>query len=225
MISTLGYTLRVTRARRREGYGGEWSDQHLLAALNAESKNIPEDCEEARHLLKALEDRLSFHRHRLLKAKTRHGRFSFAFALIIPVGSAFVTWVMQPPESLKYLADYSSIFGGILTILTIINSVLRPTEKVLTAAHLLVQLHDWETDLAAGLSKKLLPEPKSVENGIMDFLLLKDRELSKIGTESADRLLPQTPHGGQEVSGSGPSRPHRDQEDVPSSASVMQKGD
>ncbi len=199
--------------RRREHYPGEESDRRLSDALHVELKRIfsgPDEPHEppfpdrkvAQELSRALAARLSFHREGLLESKARHGRLSFNLAWMTPVGSAIVTSIIAlPRDDFPLLTKYQAFVALALTIMTVFNSVLRPTEKVITATHMLVQLHDWEIDLITELGK---PAPNQIDE-IMKLLVSKDKQLSKFGIEAADRLLPQMPQhpNGREAEGSG----------------------
>jgi len=97
------------------------------------------------------------------------------------------------PEAAGALAHPStvSLIALVLTLVTIVNTVFKPSENALLCAHTLVQLHDWETDLVAGLLSTLTAEPKPGDAKILEFLVRKDKELSKIGVSLADRFSPQ----------------------------------
>lgn len=198
--------------RRRQHYPGEEPDRRLSEALHAELKRLfpsPEEAREpvssdrrvAQDLSRALTARLSFHREGLLSNKANNGSLSFNLAWMIPVGSAIVTSIIALPRyDFPFIAKYQAFVGLALTIVTVFNSVLRPTEKVIAATHMLVQLHDWEINLIDDLSKA---NPNQL-NEIMKLLVSKDKELSKFGIEAADRLLPQMPQAGRpEGNGSG----------------------
>lgn len=201
-----------TFGRRSGHYPGEESDRRLADALHVELKRIfpgPEEGREpasadrkvAQELSRALAARLSFHREGLLSSKARHDRLSFNLAWMIPVGSAIVTSIIALPRyDFPLLAKYQAFVALALTIITVFNSVLRPTEKVITATHMLVQLHDWEIGLITELRK---PAPDQLDK-IMELLVTKDKELSKFGIEAADRMLPQMPQHPSGQNGESP---------------------
>lgn len=179
-----------SHATVHEKYAGELSDRYMLAALNVQMNRLPPD---AQQLLKSLEARVAFHRQELLKKKSRNARFGFLFAWLIPITSAVTTTAISiqmllPEKYRQYVLAGVALF---LTILTICNSVFRPAERATSSAHLLVQLHDWEMDLDAGLRRRPASSNDPNED-IVAFFMRKDRELSKIGIEVADQFSPKT---------------------------------
>ena len=199
---------RGSRSHRNENYGGERADRQILATLNSEMAQFPATSVEAHKLLKALEERVAFHRGMLLSQQRVNRFLNVAFAFLVPITSAITTWVISPAFPWPHATGVASALGLLLTVATIINSVQRPTEKAMTASHLLVQLHDWEMDVAAGLRRRL-HKGHIAEDDIVAFFYYKDRELSKIGTEVADRFSPKTtsdaPAGGDHAKSGVPA--------------------
>ena len=108
------------------------------------------------------------------------------FSLLIPSTSSLLTLsVGNTMTSIEYL---NQGIGVILTIITIINSVIRPAEKVIHSGHLLVILHDWEMDLIITLQKIMRGKKEGDKyiDDLFDFLKKKDLLLSKIGAEIVD---------------------------------------
>lgn len=178
-----------SHATVHEKYAGERSDRYLLAALNVQMSRLPPDVQQ---LLKSLEARVALHRQYLLKKQSRNATFGFVLAWLIPITSAVTTTAISLRLPNKQSVEYGLAgLGLVLTILTILNSVFRPAERATNSAHLLVQLHDWEMDLDAGLRRRPASS-NDPDQDIVAFLMRKDRELSKIGIEVADQFSPKT---------------------------------
>jgi len=73
----------------------------------------------------------------------------------------------------------------ILTIATIVNSTLKPDEKFVTSANVLIKLKDWEEDMALSLSE-VGSDPKK----LTELLRSKSLQLSEIGSSMARTYLP-----------------------------------
>jgi hypothetical protein len=73
----------------------------------------------------------------------------------------------------------------ILTIATIVNSTLKPDEKFVTSANVLIKLKDWEEDMALSLSE-VGSDPKR----LTELLRSKSLQLSEIGSSMARTYLP-----------------------------------
>ncbi len=154
-------------------------DRYLRAALRIEEENTPDPI--LIKILDAMEDRLTYHRSNLLKEKAFHSQLQNWFSVLIPILSALVTSLATLEN--KHCAELA---GFILTILTVINSALRPSEKSLNASYMLVRLHDWEMDLIIALQGLQGQEKEKT----YAYLKNKDSELSRVGAEIVDIMSP-----------------------------------
>jgi hypothetical protein len=161
------------------------NDKKLLAALEIELKEHNDD-PVLWELVGALEERLNKHRHDNLKRKYQYKILGYVLTLLIPCYSAILTWVASVSNH-PLFANHIGLLGLFLTILTIINSGLKPSEKYITASHILVSLHDWEMDFVINFHIKI--QNKNERDKLYEWLLQKDKALSKIGSEIVDRIL------------------------------------
>lgn len=162
------------------------SDIKFDAALRNEIEELQSPLKE---LGAAMITRLDFHRNLIFRNYKKHYWGGVIFSLAIPIGSAVITWMMttQGKEITETLTKVpAAVFGLLLTILTIINSVLRPAEEFISSSHTLVRLHDWEVSLALGIRKN-----KGNPDQLYHLLEIKDQELSKLGDAMADTVFPQ----------------------------------
>ena len=123
--------------------------------------------------------RLEFHRNLLLRNQGKYYWAGVFFRLAIPIGAALVTFTT--------IKMFPLVLGLILTILTIVNSVLRPAEEFISSSHMLVRLHDWEMSLAVAIRNN-----KGNPDELYGLLQMKDQELSKMGDALADSVFSQT---------------------------------
>ncbi len=132
-------------------------------------------------------DLIQRHRYhtRLAEAlNLRYKRLGPFLLIFIPVYSAILSYLTTGIiESRLYL----SLLALILTIATILNSTIKPDEKFVTSAFLLVQLKDWEADMALGLTEL----ERNDREQLKEFLRKKNVQLSEIGTSMARSYLPQ----------------------------------
>lgn len=104
--------------------------------------------------------------------------------VLIPVYSAVLSFLTTGIIESKL---YLSLFALTLTVLTILNSIFKPDEKFISSAALLVQLKDWEVNLALGLISLDDNDTKAHTK----FLGDKSAQLSEIGNSMARTYLPQ----------------------------------
>jgi hypothetical protein len=178
------------------------SDIRFDAALRKEIEELEPPFKE---LGTGMMARLDFHRNLILRNYKKYYKAGVTFSLAIPIGSALITWMMSESgkEAVHTLTNLPiETFGILLTILTIVNSVLRPAEEYLSSSHMLVRLHDWEMSLALEI-----PKSKDSPELLNHLFEIKDRELSKMGDALADSVFPQnvdkgfTPPGGRNTEG------------------------
>ncbi len=154
-------------------------DRNLLAALRIVEGHAPDPI--LIKVLEAIEDRLTYHRNKLIKSEAFHSILNKWFSILIPLLSAGVTSAAALHDT-----DYAEGAGMFLTFLTVTNTALRPAEKSMNASYMLVRLHDWEMDLIITLQGFQNQENEK----IYAYLKTKDSELSKAGAEIVDILSP-----------------------------------
>lgn len=164
----------------------EARDKNLIKALHIEMESFQNDPVFTK-IIEAIEDRLVFHRDILMKSKRRYSFANTSLSILIPALSAVLTWAttaeFHDPQHLV------GALGLLLTIITILNSVFRPTEKYLSASHMLVRLHDWEIELVT----KLATISTNPINEIYDYLKRKDHQLSELGADIVVQLFQNDP--------------------------------
>ena len=82
------------------------------------------------------------------------------------------------------------IFGLFLTILTIVASILKPYERCISAADVLIILSDWKIDLIVnwGNIESELDEVQR-KKSFYELLQRKDQEISKVGEAMMENLI------------------------------------
>jgi len=131
--------------------------------------------------------RYLFHRYSAQKAHRNYEILSQILNIMIPVLSATLTAIAD--FGLKYFW----LLGLTLTIITILNSLLKPTEKFTQFAQSRIRLQEWEVDFSIKLSA-ILKENKNVshEYTINKLLEEKNEQLSGIVNNMADNWLPKS---------------------------------
>src|SRR5271157_116070 len=103
-------------------------------------------------ILKDLVLRYKFHKE-IVDLKTVAFKWMGYFLLLsIPIISSLVT-AINNLDYFKINISFINIIGITLTILTILNSTLKPSDKFLSATIHSVALNNWLTDLKRSLSK------------------------------------------------------------------------
>ena len=128
-------------------------------------------------------ERHDFHTNLAVDLNRRYKRLSPILLIFIPTYSAVLSFLTTGIVS-------ANVLGGlalVLTVATILNSIVKPDEKFVTSAFVLVQLKDWEADLALSLSEIDTSDKKELGT----FLRKKSFELSDIGSSMAKSYLPQ----------------------------------
>jgi hypothetical protein len=128
--------------------------------------------------------RHAFHTGLAKDLNLRYKWWSPVLLILIPVYSAVLSFLTTGIIESKL---YLSLFALVLTVLTILNSIIKPDEKFISSAAVLVQLKDWEVDLALGL---ISLDDNDVK-GHTKFLGHKSAQLSEIGNSMARTYLPQ----------------------------------
>ncbi len=137
------------------------------------------------HSKKFVSDLIERHRYHTRLAKdlnSRYKRWGPFLLIFIPVYSAIVSYLTTGVIASRL---YLSLLALILTIATIVNSTLKPDEKFVTSANVLIKLKDWEEDMALSLSE-VGSDPKK----LTELLRSKSLQLSEIGSSMARTYLP-----------------------------------
>lgn len=138
--------------------------------------------EQTRRFVKDLIARHDYHTG-LAKDLNRRYKFMSPILLIfIPTYSAILSFLTTGVVSEGTLGWCALV----LTVATILNSIVRPDEKFISSANVLVQLKDWEADLVLSLSVIHQNDREEVVN----FLRKKSGDLSEIGSSMAKTYLP-----------------------------------
>ena len=131
--------------------------------------------------------RYLFHRYSAQKAHRNYETLSQILNIMIPVLSAILTAIAD--FGLKYLW----LLGLSLTILTILNSLLKPAEKFTKFAQVRINLQEWEVDFSIKLSTIIKDNPNLKNEYTIDKLLAeKNKQLSEIVNNMADNWLPKS---------------------------------
>lgn len=134
---------------------------------------------------KMLEDRYLFHKEKAEKHVAIFKPLGFAFGLAIPILAALVTFSMGAEIGIP--RPLVAIMGLTLTLLTIVNSVLKPDERFAKAAHHCIALHEWKLEFDIQVAKA---EP-SDETAFYSMILEMDMKLSGIGKAMAEGWIPK----------------------------------
>lgn len=124
-------------------------------------------------------------------AKKNHKFFrntNYLFSFLVPTYSAFLTYIISN-EFINSKAVLG-LFGLFLTILTIVASILKPYERCISAADVLITLSDWKTDLIVNLGniESELDEAQN-KKAFYELLQRKDQEISKVGEAMMENLI------------------------------------
>lgn len=139
--------------------------------------------EHTRRIVSDLIDRHHFHTGLAKDLNRRYKLLSPILLVFIPIYSAILSFLTTGIVSARVLGWCALL----LTVATILNSIVRPDEKFVSSANVLVQLKDWETDMALTLSVIHMRNREE----LVTFLRKKSVELSEIGSSMAKTYLPQ----------------------------------
>ena len=131
--------------------------------------------------------RYLFHRYYAQIAHRNYETLSQILNIMIPVLSATLTAIAD--FGLKYFW----LLGLTLTIITILNSLLKPTEKFTKFAQVRISLQEWEVDFSIKLSG-IIKDNQNLnhEYTIGKLLEEKNQQLSVIVNNMADNWLPKS---------------------------------
>ena len=133
-------------------------------------------------LLADMKARHEYHKKLVEKKTCIFKWMGYIMILAIPIISAILTAMPQ----FGVAASVLSLSGLFLTILTIINSTLKPQDRFLSSTMQAIALEDWKTDLNRHLWELGDDEGKK----FLALMERKDRELPEIGKSIADATLP-----------------------------------
>ena len=134
---------------------------------------------------KDLENRYNYHKKMAEKHVKTFKPIGFTFGLFIPVLAALVTFSMTTESGI--LARVSVLMGLALTLLTIVNSVLKPDERFARAVQYCIELHDWKRDLDIRVAEINTKDRNVFLKMIQDM----DNKLSQIGQKMAEGWVPK----------------------------------
>ncbi|UCE47465.1 MAG: hypothetical protein JSW47_17940 [Phycisphaerales bacterium] len=110
----------------------------------------------------------------------------YCFGVAMPLLAALVTYLSTAPGEIPIY--YASITGLILTFLTVLNQVLKPSQRFLSAVQLSHELEEFETDFDIDLRGLSRRDPQNLEE-IYTVLRRRNRQLSAIGEAMARGTL------------------------------------
>jgi hypothetical protein len=140
--------------------------------------------EEFRKFVADLIARHKYHTRLAEQLNSRYKTWTPLLLILIPVYSAILSFLTTGVIESKL---YLGLLSLVLTVATILNSIIKPAEKFISSAAVLVQLKDWEADLALGL---ISLDDKDLKSHT-EFLGRKSTQLSEIGNSMARTYLPQ----------------------------------
>lgn len=110
----------------------------------------------------------------------------YVLSVAMPLLAALVTFLST--QSSRALVLSASIIGIVLTFLTVLNAVLKPGERFLSAVQLSHDLEEFKVDVDIDLRKLSRSERPNVEE-IWKLLHKRNRQLSAIGEAMARGTL------------------------------------
>lgn len=161
-------------------------DKNLRELIFDTTTNISD-----KYLSHLLVETLGRYHYHLEIAKKNHKIFRnshYVFSFLIPTYSAFYTFIVS--DNLITSKTILGSLGLFLTILTIVVSILKPYERCISAADVLITLSDWKTDLIVCLGKmgSELDETQK-KRALYELLQRKDQEISKVGEVMMESLI------------------------------------
>jgi hypothetical protein len=108
-------------------------------------------------------------------------RISRWLTLAIPILAAIVTFLSGLGDALAYPNLVLPIAGLLLTVLTIMNSTWKPSERSVRLSEALIALADWQFDLEVEMKMR-----KPGEKETYEYLVKKNTLLSEIGRKMVE---------------------------------------
>lgn len=129
----------------------------------------------------------------LTKWNTFHVRIykylGYCLGVAMPLLAALVTYFSTASDKIQSI--YASITGLILTFLTVVNEVLKPSQRFLSAVQLSHELEEFKTDIEIDLRELSRKNSQNVEE-IYTVLRMRNRQLSVVGEAMARGTLSAT---------------------------------
>ena len=117
----------------------------------------------------------------------------YFLGVAMPLLAALVTYLSTASDKIPIL--YASITGLLLTFLTVLNEVLKPSQRFLSAVQLSHELEEFKTDVEIELRELSRKDPQNLEE-IYTVLRTRNRQLSVVGEAMArgtlSTILPET---------------------------------
>jgi hypothetical protein len=136
---------------------------------------------------KALEDRYLFHKEKAERQVTTFKPIGFIFGLAIPIIAAVVTFSMTTESGIS--KPVAALMGLGLTLLTIVNSVLKPDERFAKAAQHCIALEEWKREFDINMAESHTTDEMAFHAMIREM----DKALSEIGKSMAENFVPKPP--------------------------------
>jgi hypothetical protein len=138
-----------------------------------------------REFYQTTDDRYVFHKEKAESHVNRFKPLGFFFGLAIPVLSALVTVAITYESTIPTYV--SAGMGLVLTLLTIVNSVLKPDKRFVSAAQHCIALHEWKRDFDIRVAESDDADEKAFHALIQEM----DTRLSEIGKSMAEGWVPK----------------------------------
>lgn len=134
---------------------------------------------------KTIEDRYTFHKDKAERHVAIFKPMGFAFGLSIPILAALVTFAMSAESGIPQPA--AAAMGLALTLLTIVNSVLKPDERFAKAAQNCIALNEWKLEFDIRAAEADTTDEAAFHAMIQEM----DKKLSGIGKSMAESFIPK----------------------------------
>jgi hypothetical protein len=136
-------------------------------------------------MLHTVEERFLFHREKSEAHVRVFKPIGFIFGLAIPLLSALVTFGLSNDAVVPSAA--TTAMGLLLTLLTIVNAVLKPDKRFAAAVQHCIALHEWKRDFDIRVAESDAADEKAFHELIQEM----DGRLSEIGRAMAEGWVPK----------------------------------
>ncbi len=134
---------------------------------------------------KTIEGRYFFHMEKADQHVTIFKPLGFVFGLAIPILAALVTFSMSTESGIPKAV--TAVMGLALTLLTIVNSVLKPDERFAKATQHCIALAEWKRELDIQMAESNTADEMAFHAMIREM----DKKLSEIGKSMAENWIPK----------------------------------
>jgi hypothetical protein len=138
-----------------------------------------------REFYQTTEARYVFHKEKAESHVNRFKPMGFFCGLAIPILSALVTFAITYESAIPTFVTAG--MGLVLTLLTIVNSVLKPDKRFTSAAQYCIALHEWKRDFDICVAESDAADEKAFHALIQEM----DGRLSEIGKSMAEGWVPK----------------------------------